>query len=690
MSTTSARMNPFFTASTLPFKAPRFDEIQETDYQPAIEEGMRQQMLEIARIIDNPAPPTFENTLVELEKSGELLSRVMHVFSAITGADTSEFLQQVQEDVAPRLAAHEDAIYLDRRLFERVQSVYDQRDTLSLDAESRRLLDWYYNDVFVQKGARLSEPDKAALMALNKEASTLETSFVNKLLAAAKAGALVLSDRNALDGMSDAELSAAQRAAQERNLDNTWVIPLQNTTQQPALLPLKNRDVRKQLFDASYNRAEKGDANDTRALIARLAQIRAAQAKLLGHASYAEWALTDQMAKTPEAALKFVRDLVPAATANARAEGDAIQAIIDGDGESFQLEPWDWEHYAERVRRAKYDLDEEQIKQYFELDCVLQNGVFYAATRLYGITFTERHDLPVYHPDVRVFEVTDADGSPLTLFYCDFFARPNKNGGAWMDSLVTQSRLLGAKPVVYNVGNFTKPAPGDPALISFDDVTTMFHEFGHALHGFFADQQYPSLSGTSVARDFVELPSQFNEHWATEPTVFANYARHHRSGEPMPQDLTEKIKQAEKFNQGYRLTEVLAAALLDMAWHTLPANTPLMDVDAFEAQALRDNNVDLRTVPPRYRSSYFMHIWSNGYSAGYYAYLWAEMLDADAYEWFEENGGLTRENGDRFRAMILSRGNTGDLAAMYRAFRGRDPRIEPMLAERGLLATEPK
>ena len=688
MSTAMDRVNPFFAASTLPFQAPPFDRIQESDFLPAIEEGMRQQMIEIAQIIDNPASPTFRNTLVELEKSGALLSRVMHAFSAITGANTSDALQKVQEDLAPKLAAHHDAIYLNRRLFERVESIHAQRDTLDLDAESRRLLDWYYNDVFVQKGARLSEADKASLMDLNSEASTLETAFVNKLLSATKAGALVLTEMKSLAGMSDAEISAAEQAALERKLDNAWVIPLQNTTQQPALLPLRNREVRKQLFDASSGRAERGDANDTRKLVARLAQIRAAQAKLLGHASFAAWALQDQMAKTPEAALKFVRDLVPAATANARAEGDAIQAIIDGDGESFQLEPWDWEHYAERVRRAKYDLDEEQIKQYFELECVLRNGVFYAATRLYGITFNERNDLPVYHPDVRVFEVIDADGSPLTLFYCDYFARGNKNGGAWMDNLVTQSRLLGTKPVIYNVANFSKPAPGQPALLSFDDVTTMFHEFGHALHGFFADQEYPSLSGTSVARDFVELPSQFNEHWATEPTVFANYAKHHSSGDSMPQALAERIRQAEKFNQGYRLTEVLAAALLDMAWHTLPADAPLMDVDAFETKALSDNDVNVRTVPPRYRSSYFMHIWSNGYSAGYYAYLWAEMLDADAYEWFEENGGLTRENGDRFRAMILSRGNTEDLAGMYRAFRGRDPRIEPMLEERGLLAAE--
>ena len=494
-----------------------------------------------------------------------------------------------------------------------------------------------------------------------------------------------MNDKAALAGMNESELAAAARSAEDRKLDNAWTISLHNTTQQPALLAIKNRATRKQLFDASWNRTEKSDSNDTRYIIARLAQLRAAKAKLLGYSSYAALTLQDQMARTPDAALKFVRDLVPAATANARAEGDTIQAMIESDGNTFPLEPWDWEHYAEHVRMARYDLDEEQIKQYLELNNVLQNGVFYAATQLYGITFRERHDIPVYQPDVRVFEVSDPDGSPLTLFYCDYFERENKIGGAWMDNLVTQSKLLGAKPVIYNVANFTRPAPGKPALLSFDDVTTLFHEFGHALHGFFADQKYPSLSGTSVARDFVELPSQFNEHWATEPSVFANYVKHHDTGEPMPRAFADRIKQAEKFNQGYRLTEVLAAALLDLSWHTLPADAPLQDVDAFEVQALRDNHVDLPTVPPRYRSSYFMHIWANGYAAGYYAYLWAEMLDADAYEWFKENGGLTRANGDRFRAMILSRGNTRELATMYREFRGRDPRIEPMLEERGLL-----
>ncbi|MEO7041503.1 MAG: M3 family metallopeptidase [Gemmatimonadaceae bacterium] len=689
MTNSSASTNPFLSGSSLPFQAPHFDLIKEDDFQPAIEEGMKQQLAEVAAIIADPAAPTFENTLVALEKSGALLNRVLPVFSALTGANTSETLQRVQEYEAPRLAAHDDAIHLDARLFKRIETVHNTRDSLKLDGESRHLLDWYY-DEFVRKGARLPEHNKAALKKLNEEESTLRALFTNKLLAASKSGALVLHDRTKLAGMSDAEIAAAERSiADDTDGSATWVIPIHNTTQQPPLASLADRGMRRRLFEASWNRTEKNDANDTRQIVARLAQIRTEQARLLGHANYAELALEDQMARNPETALKFVRDLVPAATANARAEADEIQKMITACGESFELEPWDWDHYAEKVRKARYDLDEEQIKQYFDLNGVLTNGLFYAATQLYGITFTERHEFPVYHPDVRVFEISDSDGSPLALFYCDFFSRENKIGGAWMDNLVTQSKLLGTKPVIYNVANFTKPAPGQAALLSIDDVTTMFHEFGHALHGIFADQQYPSLSGTSVARDFVELPSQFNEHWATEPTVFANYARHHDTGAPMPQALADRIREADKFNQGYRLTEVLAATLLDMAWHTLPAGVPLLDVDAFERQALADNNVGLRSVPPRYRSSYFQHIWSNGYSAAYYASLWAEMLDADAYEWFKENGGLTRANGDHFRATILSRGNTADFALMYRQFRGRDPQIQPMLEGRGL-RTSPK
>jgi len=681
--------NPLLTASPLPFQAPPFDLIKEDDFQPAIEEGMKQQLAAVAAIIADPAPPTFENTLVALETSGPLLNRVLPTFSALTGANTSETLQRIQEYEAPRLAAHDDAIHLDARLFARIETVYNQRDSLELDDESRHLLEWYY-DEFVRKGARLAEQDKTSLKKLNEEESTLRALFTNKLLAASKSGALVLHDSARLAGFSDAEIAAVERpAADDSNGTRTWVIPIHNTTQQPSLVSLTDRETRRQLFEASWNRTERSDTNDTRQIVARLAQIRTEQARLLGHANYAELALGDQMARNPETALKFVRDLVPAAVANARAEADEIRKMISACDESFELEPWDWDHYAEKVRKAKYDLDEEQIRQYFELNGVLINGLFYAATQLYGITFTERHDIPVYHEDVRVFEISDFDGSPLALFYCDFFARENKIGGAWMDNLVTQSKLLGAKPVIYNVANFSKPAPGQAALLSVDDVTTMFHEFGHALHGIFADQQYPSLSGTSVARDFVELPSQFNEHWATEPTVFANYARHHETGAPMPKALADRIREADKFNQGYRLTEVLAATLLDMAWHTLPPGGPLLDVDTFESQALADNNVALHTVPPRYRSSYFQHIWSNGYSAAYYAYLWAEMLDADAYEWFKENGGLTRANGDHFRATILSRGNTADFALMYRQFRGRDPQIEPMLEGRGL-RTSPK
>ena len=676
--------NPFFAESELPFHAPAFDRIREEDFLPAIEEGMRRQLAEISAFASNPEVPTFENTFVALERSGDLLNRVMPVFNAMTGANTSAQLQEVQEKVAPLLAAHEDSIYLHPVLFQRLEGVYQQRDALGLDSESLHLVQWYY-DQFVKAGARLPESDKAVLRELNIEESSLSTAFANRLLAASKAGGLVARSRAELKGMSDGELASAAAVARERGLEDAWVLPLHNTTQQPAFAALEDRDVRERLFESSVTRTERGDVNDTRAIVSRLAQIRATRAQLLGFPSFAALTLQDQMARTPETALRFVRNLVPAATANARAEAGEISKHIAEEGGGFEVEPWDWDFYAERVRRARYDLDEESIKAYFEASNVLERGVFHAATRLYGITFLERHDIPVYHPDVRVFEIIDSDGSPLALFYCDLFSRDNKIGGAWMDSFVTQSHLLGMKPVIYNVANFSRPAHGRPALLSVDDVTTLFHEFGHTLHGLFANQTYPSLSGTSVARDFVELPSQFNEHWATEPSVFANYAKHYATGEPLSTEVADRIRSAEKFNQGYRLTEVLAAALLDLSWHTLAADVPLQDVGAFESAALADNDVALRIVPPRYRSTYFMHIWANGYAAGYYAYLWAEMLDADAYEWFKENGGLTRENGDWFRKTILSRGNTADFATMYREFRGRDPRIEPMLDGRGLL-----
>jgi Zn-dependent oligopeptidases len=685
---TAMTSNPFFSASTLPFQAPPFDKIKDTDYQPAIDEGMKQQLAEIEKIANNPEAPTFENTYVAMEKSGVMLNRVMSVFSAITGANTNDTLQKVQETEAPKLAAHHDAIYLDSKLFQRVETIYNQRDTLKLDPESARLVEVVYKN-FVHAGAKLSDADKARLKDLNKEESTLSTAFTNKLLAATKDAAPVFDDKAKLAGLSDAELAAAAQAAKDRKLDGKYVLSLQNTTQQPELQDLSDRDTRQALFDASWNRAEKGDANDTRKTIERLAQIRAEQAKLIGFPNYAAWKLDDQMAKTPETVMSFMGKLAPAAVARAKREAADIQAQIDKDQAalkqpSFKLAPWDWNRYAEEVRKARYDLDENQIKPYFELDNVLQNGVFYAANQLYGLTFKERHDIPVYQPDVRVFEVFDKDGTSMALFYCDYFKRDNKNGGAWMDNLVGQSKLLGTKPVIYNVANFSKPAAGQPALLSFDDVTTMFHEFGHALHGMFADEQYPTLSGTNTARDFVEFPSQFNEHWATDSKVFANYAKNYKSGEPMPQALVDKINKAKKFNSGYGMTELVSAALLDMNWHTLGADAPLQDADQFEAAALKKDKIDLSYVPPRYRSSYYQHIWGNGYAAGYYAYLWTQMLADDAFVGFKEHGGLTRENGDRFRAMILSRGNTEELAKLYKDWRGQEPGIEPMLENRGL------
>jgi peptidyl-dipeptidase Dcp len=674
--------SPFYAPSTLPFHAPPFDKIKDEDYQPAIEAGMDQEIAEIQAIADNPAPPTFENTLVAMEKTGQLLHRAQNAFGAVSEANTNPLLLKVRADEAPKLAAHHDAIYLNAKLFARVTALYGQRDSLKLDPESQRLLEITY-DEFVHSGAKLSDADKVELKKLNEEISTLANSFSTKVLDATKNRAFATSDKNALAGLSDAQIAAAQQAAQSRKQEG-YVLPLQNTTQQPDLSSLSVRAARETLFENSWNRAEQGDANDTRDTIARMAQLRAQRAQLLGFPNHAAWKLQDQMAKTPDAAMQFLDALVPGATAKAASEGKDIQDLIDAQKGGFTLQPWDWNFFSEQVRKAKFDLNEAEVKPYFELNNVLENGVFYAATQLYGITFKERKDIPVYQADVRVFEVSDADGKPLALFYCDYFKRDNKNGGAWMSNFVDQSKLLGNLPVVYNVANFSKPAPGEPALISFSDVTTMFHEFGHGLHGMFANTEYPSLSGTSTPRDFVEFPSQFNEHWALYPAVFNHYAKHYKTGAPMPADLVAKVRKAKTFNQGYMLTELLAAAELDMQWHTLPASAPLQQPDEFEKQALEKTHLQLSTVPPRYRSTYFGHIWGGGYSAGYYAYLWTEMLDDDAYQWFEEHGGLTRANGDRFRQMVLSRGNTEDLVKMYAAWRGKAPSVEPMMKDRGL------
>ena len=678
--------NPFYAPSTLPMQAPPFDKIKDSDYQPAIEAGMAQRREEVRAIAENPDAPTFENTLVALEKSGQLFHRVMLVFNAVTGANLSPELEKVQEIEAPQLAAHKDAIFLDSKLFHRVETIYKQRESLNLDPESLRLVEYYYEQ-FVQAGANLSEADKNQLKKLNEEESTLSIAFSSKLLAATKAAAFVTTDKSALEGLSDARLQGAAEAAKDRKVSG-YVIPLQNTTQQPDLASLSVRKTRQTIFENSWNRAERGDGNDTRQTIARMAQVRALKAKILGFANYAAWKLQDQMAKTPDAAVKFMDELVPGSTGKAVSEGKEIQSLIDAQKGGFTLQPWDWDFYAQQVRKAKYDLDEEQVKPYFELNRVLADGVFYAANQLYGISFKERHDIPVYHPDVRVFDVFDVDGKQLSLWYCDYFKRDNKNGGAWMDVFVNQSKLLGTLPVVYNVANFTKPAPGQPALLSFRDVTTMFHEFGHALHGMFANTEYPILSGSQVARDFVEFPSQFNENWASYPAVFEHYAKHYQTGAPMPPELVAKVKKASKFNQGYALTEVVAAAELDMQWHTLSADAPLQNVDDFEVQALKGKGLWLSAVPPRYRSSYFAHIWQDEYAAGYYAYLWSEMLDHSAFRWFENHGGLTRANGDRFRTMILSRGNTEKLGKMYSSWAGGEPSIEPMLKFRGLVPEE--
>jgi peptidyl-dipeptidase Dcp len=675
--------NPFFVESTLPYHAPRFDLIRNEDYEPAFEEGMRQDLAEIDRIAKQTEPPTFENTIVAMERGGALLTRVSKAFSGVYGANTNDTLQHVQEVEAPKLAAHNDAIYLNDQLYQRVRTIYDRRNDPDFTPEQKELID-RYNRNFVRAGARLSEPDKVRMRALNKELSELSTEFTKKLLAGTKAGALVVDNVSDLAGLTADEIKTASEAAKDRGLAGKWVLPLQNTTQQPAQAELTNRAVRQRLFELSTLRTSRNDSNDTKNTIKRMAELRAEKAKLLGYPTWAAYVLETQGAKTPENAIKLLTDLVPPATARARAEATDIQKLVDTQGGGFKLQPWDWQYYAEQVRKAKYDLDESQIMPYFELNNVLQNGVFYAANKLYGITFKERHDIPVYHPDVRTFEVFDANGQPLALFYADYFKRDNKQGGAWMDQFVDQSKLMGTKPVVYNVANFTKPAAGQPALLTYDDVTTMFHEFGHALHGMFSNVEYPTLSGTNVPRDFVEFPSQFNEHWALDPIVFANYAKHYQTGAPMPAALVAKIKNSQTFNQGFAFTELLEASLLDFAWHTLAPGTIPSDVDSFETAALERFNVAVPEIPPRYRSTYFSHIWDGGYSAGYYAYTWSEVVDDDAYAWFREHGGLTRENGQRFRDMVLSRGGTEDAATMYREFRGRDPNVDALLESRGL------
>lgn len=678
--------NPFFHRSTLPYQLPPFDKIKDSDFVPAFQKGMAEQRAEVEAIADAKAAPTFDNTIVALERSGQLLTRVSAVFFNLTGANTNDTLEKIQSEMAPKLSAHQDAIALNGKLFERVRSLYDRRDQLEFSDEDKRLVERYYTD-FVRAGARLGDADKAKLKAINAELATLQTTFSQNLLKETNAAATIVEKREDLKGLTGEQIAAAAEAAKAKKLDGKYVIALQNTSGQPLLTSLEHRALREKLMKASLERASHGGEFDNRAIVAKLVKLRAERAVLLGYADHASYVLEDQTAKTTTAVNKLLSELAPPAIANAKREAADMQLLIDKEKGGFQLASWDWAYYAEKVRKARYDFDETQLRPYFDLDNVVKNGVFYAATKLYGITFKERKDLPVYQPDVRVFEVFDTDGQPLALFLMDYYARDNKRGGAWMNEYVSQNGLFGTKPVVANHLNIPKPPKGEPTLLTFDEVNTAFHEFGHALHGLFSQVKYPRFSGTNVPLDFVEYPSQVNEMWATWPEVLKNYAKHYKTGDPLPQALLDKVLAAQKFNQGFATTEYLGASLLDQAYHQLkPDQAPTADtLLAFEADALKKAGVDYAPVPPRYRTTYFSHI-VGGYAAGYYAYIWSEVLDADSVEWFKEHGGLTRENGDHFRKTLLSRGGSADAMTLFRNFRGREPDVKPLLERRGLTA----
>jgi peptidyl-dipeptidase Dcp len=687
----NATANPFFAESTLPLQYPAFDQIKDTDFGPAFDRGMAEQLKEVEAIANNKAKPTFENTIVALEKSGRILSRAASVFFNLTGADTNPMREKLQAEYAPKFSAHSDAINLNPKLYARIKSLYDRRNDLGLDAESVRLIERYHTNL-VRAGAKLSEADKAKLKAMNAELAQLGTKFSQNVLAEVNASAIVVDSRDELKGLSDEQIAAAAEAAKARKLEGKYVIALLNTTQQPALANLENRALRERIYKASIARGARGNEFDNRAIVSRVTKLRAERAQLLGYPTHAHYVLEDETAQTPEAVNSMLAKLAPAAVANARREGAELQAMIDKEQKAkgqptFQLEPWDWQYYAEKVRQAKYNFDESQLKPYFEMKNVLENGVFFAANQFYGLSFKQRTDLPTYHPDVLVYDVFDKDGKQLAIFLGDFYARPSKRGGAWMNSYVDQSRLMGTLPVVANHQNVPKPSEGKPTLMTWDEVTTMFHEFGHAIHGMLSDVKYPMFSGTSVPRDFVEYPSQVNEMWADWPSVLANYAKHHETGEPMPKELLDKVLASSKFNQGYATTEYLASTMLDQDLHQLTADK-LPDADgvlAFEAASLKKNGLDYAPVPPRYRTTYFSHI-MGGYSAGYYAYIWSEVLDANTVQWIKQNGGLTRANGDHLRATLMSQGGSQDAMKLFRDFAGHEPKIEPLLERRGLTA----
>ncbi|QFU90032.1 M3 family metallopeptidase [Amycolatopsis sp. YIM 10] len=675
--------NPFASASDLPYRLPPFDRITGEHYRPAFEAGIAEQVEQVRAIVDNPEPPTFDNTVVALERSGELLGRVSMVFFNLTSSDTTPELQQLQAEIAPKLSAHRDAIFLDKKLYARITELYEKRDSLDLDPESAWLLERYHVD-FVRAGAALGEAEQDRLRALNEELSTLSTRFQENLLAEGNDLAVVVDTEEELAGLSADTIAAAAEAAKARGLDGQYVLKLSLPTQQPALASLENRAVRERLHGASVSRGKRGNEHDNSELIIKIAHLRAERAALMGYPNHAAYVISDETARTADAALGLLERLAPAAVTNANAEALELQQQIDAEGGEFSLEPWDWAFYAEKVRKARFDIDEAALRPYFELERVLVDGVFFAASKLYGLSFTERHDLPKYHPEVRIFEVFDADGTGLGLFLGDYYARDSKRGGAWMNNFVEQAGLRDERSVVVNNLNIIRPPEGEPTLLTFDEVVTAFHEFGHALHGLLSNVRYPKFSGPNVPRDFVEYPSQVNEMWLLWPEVLANYAKHHRTGEPLPQHLVDKLLESQQYGEGYSTTEYLAASLLDQAWHTISAEDRITDAAAFEAEALRKAGVAVPTVPPRYQSSYFAHIFSGGYSAGYYSYIWSEVLDAESVEWFRENGGLTRANGDHFRRELLGRGGSIDPMTAFRNFRGRDPEIDPLLKRRGL------
>jgi peptidyl-dipeptidase Dcp len=675
--------NPLLSESALPYHVPPFDKIKDEHFTPAIEAGMRQELKEVDAVANNSEKPTFDNIVVALERTGRLLDRAQRTFSNLNACNTNPAMQKIETEMAPKLSAHQDAIHLNAKLFARIQELYENRDQLGLDPESAYLLERYYKD-FVRAGAKLSDSDKEKLKKINAELATLQTQFEQNVLKEKNASSVVVDKKEDLAGLSNNQMAGATAAAKAEHKEGKFVIQMQNTTGQPLVGSLQNRPLRQRIMEASLARNSKGGEFDTRNIVLRTVQLRAEKAKLLGYADWATYQLEDQTAKDVKTVNKLLADLTPPAVGNAKREAAEQQKIVDQEKGGFEIASWDWDFYSEKVRKAKYNFDESELRPYYELNHVIVDGVFFAANKEYGLTFKERHDIPLYLPDVRVWEVYDRDGKPLALFLGDYYARASKRGGAWMNAYVQQSDLFGTKPVVANHLNIPKPPPGEPTLLTHDEVRTAFHEFGHALHGMFSNVKYPRFSGTTVPRDFVEYPSQVNEMWASWPEVRKNYAKHYKTGEPMPQALLDKVEAAEKFNQGFKTTEYLSASLLDQAWHQLnPSDIPT-DAVMFESEALHKAGVDFPPVPPRYRSFYFSHAFAGGYSAGYYSYLWSEVLDADTVEWIKQHGGLKRENGDRFRALLLSRGGSADALGLFKDFVGREPYIEPLLKRRGL------